>query len=40
MALDVGWPLPPPEEFVPGDNGMMTTGLEDDNALDPQDPGR
>jgi hypothetical protein len=40
LALDVGWPLPPPEDPISGDDGMMTTGLEDGNALDPQDPGR
>lgn len=36
LALDVGWPLPPPEELQDADNGMMTTGLEDGNALDRQ----
>jgi hypothetical protein len=40
LALDVGWPAPPPEEGQNGDNGMMTMGLEDADALDPRDHGR
>jgi hypothetical protein len=40
LALDVGWPMPPPEEGDGTDNGMMTTRLEDGNALDRQESGR
>ena len=36
LALDDGWPAPPPEDAEETDNGMMTTGLEDGNALDPR----
>jgi hypothetical protein len=40
LALDVGWPLPPPEEADLADNEMMTKGLEDGDALDPRESGR
>jgi hypothetical protein len=40
LALDVGWPLPPPEELEVTDNGMMTKGLGDGDALDPRESGR
>src|SRR5690606_26887565 len=33
LALDVGWPLPPPEDLEAVNDEMMTTGLEDGNAL-------
>jgi hypothetical protein len=40
LALDIGWPLPPPEDLEPVHNGSMTTGLEDRHPLDPRDLGR
>ena len=40
LALDVGWPMPPPEELESADNGKMTKGLEDGDALDPRESGR
>lgn len=39
-ALDVGWPMPPPEEAQTPDNGLMTTGLEEGHALDRTEPDR
>ena len=34
QALNVGWPMPPPEDIEGPDNGTMTTALEDGNVLD------
>jgi hypothetical protein len=40
LALDIGWPLPPPDEVTLADDGSMTTGLEDRHPLDPREVGR
>jgi hypothetical protein len=40
LALDIGWPLPPPDDQEPAHDGSMTTGLEDRHPLDPRDLGR